>query len=398
MDDVNGLPGSVDAGTDGPGAGAGDAPGSAAEDAVSPAVAQDAVEAAVAQDAVEASDEGRRTLERQTLALLGELPRLDAYDVARLVGTSAARVLQFWRALGFAGEPASSRVFTHADADALRSALTLLEKAELSEGAFRTLIRAAAHSADRLSLWQVEALVEDAERRYVLDNVSARLVVLDTIDQTIDALVALQSHAWRRHLLALLTRTERSVGRAGMADLGDELPLERAIGFIDVVSYTQRTAHLGAAELSALVQEFDGRARDVVTELGARVVKTLGDGVMFVSDDLGTCLAVAFALRDTFREGAVPIQVHGALTWGRVLSRSGDVYGPSVNLAARLADLAHAGQLLTDEVTWAVAEHEPDIEGFVAEALPPAQVHGIGAVSPYLLRRTGEPGGAPDVE
>ena len=102
----------------------------------------------------EAADDGERslTLERQTKLLLGELPHLDAYDVARMVGTSAARVLQFWRALGFPGVPASSKVFTRADADGLRAALDLIESSGLSETAWRALVRAAAHSADRLAL------------------------------------------------------------------------------------------------------------------------------------------------------------------------------------------------------------------------------------------------------
>ena len=224
----------------------------------------------------EAADDGERslTLERQTKLLLGELPHLDAYDVARMVGTSAARVLQFWRALGFPGVPASSKVFTRADADGLRAALDLIESSGLSETAWRALVRAAAHSADRLALWQLEALVEDAERRWVLDDTSARLVVLDTVGESVTALESVQSHAWRRHLLALLTRTEHSVGRIGnLDDDRDALPLERAIGFIDVVSYTRRTAGLGAAALGELVSAFEERARDVVTEVGDFVLK-----------------------------------------------------------------------------------------------------------------------------
>ena len=344
----------------------------------------------------EAADDGERslTLERQTKLLLGELPHLDAYDVARMVGTSAARVLQFWRALGFPGVPASSKVFTRADADGLRAALDLIESSGLSETAWRALVRAAAHSADRLALWQLEALVEDAERRWVLDDTSARLVVLDTVGESVTALESVQSHAWRRHLLALLTRTEHSVGRIGnLDDDRDALPLERAIGFIDVVSYTRRTADLGAAALGELVSAFEERARDVVTEVGARVVKTMGDGVLFVADDLPTGIEVALELADSYRDAPVPLEVHGAVTWGRVLSRSGDVFGPTVNLASRLADIASPGQILTDEVTWALATaptaHGVDQLGdhVLGTALPLANVPGIGEVAPVLLTR-----------
>nr|WP_158277256.1 adenylate/guanylate cyclase domain-containing protein [Serinibacter arcticus] len=328
------------------------------------------------------------TLERQTRLLLGDLPDMDAYDVARLVGTSAARVLQFWRSLGFAGIAANEKAFTRSDADALRAALSLIEDSGLTETAWRAVVRAAAHSADRLALWQLETLVEDAERRWVLDDTSARLVVLDTVGESVAALEALTSHAWRRHLLALLTRTEQSVGQAGTADDADALPLERATGFVDVVAYTERSAQLGAVGLAELVASFEERARDVVTASGARVVKTMGDGVLFVADDLPTGIEVALDLVDSYADAPVPLEVHGAVTWGRVLSRSGDVFGPTVNLAARLSDIAQAGQILTDEITWALAEADSGIRaGVAALSLPTAQVPGIGPVEPVLLGR-----------
>lgn len=329
---------------------------------------------------------------------------MTAYEVARETGTTAARVLQFWRGLGFPGVSASEPVFTPSDADALRRSLRLLESGGLSEGAWRTLVRAAAHSADRLALWQMETLVRDAERRWDLDDVSARLVVLDTIGELVDDLDAIAVHAWRRHLLALLTRTERAVGSAGMTPETDDLPLERAVAFVDVTSYTQRTAHLGAAALAELVEAFEERARDVVTEAGARVVKTMGDGVLVVADDLATGVDVALRLSAAYADSPVDLEVHGAVTWGRVLSRSGDIFGPTVNLASRLADIARARQILTDEVTWALLESGARESGVGATAgrpgapaawrpgvrgtpMPQCEVPGIGAVMPVLLER-----------
>lgn len=332
----------------------------------------------------------RATLERQTELLLGELPCLDAYDVARLVGTSAARVLMFWRALGFSGARASERIFTHADARALQSGLSLLEGAGLTEGAFRAMVRAAAHSADRLAVWQVEALVADAQERLVLDDLTARIMVLDSIGQTVPALQDLTVHAWRRHLLALLERTEMSVAHLGRVAMDeDQLPLERAIGFVDVVSYTSRSAQLGPTELAELVSVFEERARDVVTEAGARVVKTLGDGVLFVADDLASGVAAALDLRDAYADPQIPFEVHGGLTWGRVLARSGDVFGTPVNLASRLADHAGAAELLTDAVTWAVMVGAGLDRVVRGQEQPAADLAGIGSVDPVRLERAG---------
>lgn len=332
---------------------------------------------------------GRPTLERQTEVLLGALPSMNAYEVARQVGTTAARVLQFWRSLGFAGVPASAPVFAPSDVEALRSAFALVDELGLSEDALRALVRGAAHSADRLAVWQLEALVADAEKRFELDDVSARLVVVDTVGATIAPLEALVTHAWRRHLLSLLDRTERSVAHLGnLAPEEDALPLERAVGFCDLVAYTSRTLELGAAELAELVAGFEERARDAVTGVGARIVKTMGDGVLFVADDLETGLRAALGLGETYRDGPLPLEVHGAVTWGRILPRSGDIFGPSVNLAARLADLASPGQLLTDLATWQLIEGTGLGGTLVSGAvLPPAQAYGIGAVDPVLLSR-----------
>lgn len=312
---------------------------------------------------------------------------MDAYEVARRVGTNPARVVQFWRSLGFPGVAANRPVFAASDVEALRLALDLTERGGLREQTVRALVRGAAHSADRLAVWQLEALVEDAERRFSLDDVSARLVVLDTVGDAIDALEQLGVHAWRRHLLSLLTRTESAVGQLGNNSPGDDLPLERAIGFVDVVSYTSRTQDLGAHALSALLASFEERARDVVTGAGGRVVKTMGDGVLFVADELEEGVAAVLGLAECYTDAPVPLEVHGAMTWGRVLPRSGDIFGPSVNLASRLADVAQPGQILTDAATW---------ELITATLLPgivtgvptdPVEAAGIGTVEPVLLTR-----------
>lgn len=153
------------------------------------------------------------------------------------------------------------------------------------------------------------------------------------------------------------------------------------------MSYTSRSARLGPAQLAELVSAFEERARDVVTEVGGRVVKTLGDGVLFVADDLATGVVAALDLRDAYGDQDVPFEVHGGLTWGRVLARSGDVFGAPVNLASRLADQAGARELLTDSVTWAVmvgAGMNAVVDG---QELARTELAGIGPVDPIRLER-----------
>jgi adenylate cyclase len=72
-----------------------------------------------------------------------------------------------------------------------------------------------------------------------------------------------------------------------------------------------------------------------------------------------------------------------SVVWGRVLSRFGDVFGPSVNLAARLTDIADPSTVLTDPAT---ARLLVDTPGLVLQALPERELEGIGALAPVRIR------------
>src|SRR5699024_7141105 len=129
------------------------------------------------------------------------------------------------------------------------------------------------------------------------------------------------------------------------------LPLLRALGYIDMVSFTSSSASLGSQALAELVQGFEFAARDVITSHGARVVKTIGDAVLWVADDLPTAAVVAVELVRVIHSRPELLPVRGSLVWGRVISRSGDVFGPVVNLASRLVDVALPGTVVMDPKT-----------------------------------------------
>ncbi|HMO11921.1 MAG TPA: adenylate/guanylate cyclase domain-containing protein, partial [Actinotalea sp.] len=157
------------------------------------------------------------------------------------------------------------------------------------------------------------------------------------------------------------------------------LPLARAVGLADVVGFTPRTADLGAAALADFVQGFEATARDVVAAHGGRVIKTVGDALLFVADDPDTGARVALGLVDVLGpESEAPLRV--GLVWGRVLARFGDIFGPTVALAARLCDQAGPGRVLVDEDTAA------QIGGrFLLDPLGVREVPGIGDLRPVLL-------------
>ena len=122
-----------------------------------------------------------------------------------------------------------------------------------------------------------------------------------------------------------------------------------AVGFVDLVGFTEQTRELDASELATLVVRFETLAHDAVSRSGGEVVKLIGDEVMFVADTATDACRVARGLEAVFAGG--DITPRGGVAYGPVLARGGDFYGPIVNIAARLTALAEPGEVLvTSEV------------------------------------------------
>lgn len=123
-----------------------------------------------------------------------------------------------------------------------------------------------------------------------------------------------------------------------------------AIGFVDLVGFTTLARRVELHELAAIVERFEETAHDVAAQRDGRVVKFVGDEVMFVAADAATACDIALTLVETFA-GDSAVTPRGGLAAGEVVIRGGDYYGPIVNLAARLAELAVPQEILvTGEV------------------------------------------------
>ncbi len=128
-----------------------------------------------------------------------------------------------------------------------------------------------------------------------------------------------------------------------------------AVGFVDLVGYTSLTEMASTSELLALLLEFESSAYDIVAERGGRVVKLIGDEVMFTSFDPVEAAAIALALVDRLRKRG-DVAPRGGVAFGGVLAHGGDCYGPIVNLASRVADIAVPWEILvTDQLAARVA-------------------------------------------
>jgi len=122
-----------------------------------------------------------------------------------------------------------------------------------------------------------------------------------------------------------------------------------AVGFADLVGFTALSQSLSTSDLAAAITEFESRASETVTELGGRVVKLIGDEVMFVADETADGCEIALRLTEIFREHDVLPPVRGGLASGETITQEGDYFGPVVNLAARATKVAPAGDVFVPE-------------------------------------------------
>lgn len=164
---------------------------------------------------------------------------------------------------------------------------------------------------------------------------------------------ALLAMLMRAHLSASIERSRQAQARA--AAPGPLVPM--AVGFIDLVGFTARSIDLDPDELVALISRFESVAHDLVAGAGGRMVKLIGDEVMFVAVDPDTGCQIALDLLRVFGEDET-LTPRGGVAYGDVLARSGDFFGPTVNLAARLVDLAVPHEVLTTPATVAAATRD----------------------------------------
>ena len=334
---------------------------------------------------------GQDTLAGHEHLLLGEAPGLTLTEVAQRAGTSLEVARKFWRAMGFADVAPDAVHFTGQDVDALRDTMALLDEtgdSALAAASVLELLRAQSYTMDRLVLWELETFVTDLSERLDLDDTSARLVALDRIDGLVDLLSRQLTYVWRRHMASILGRTDAEVSARGREDAGPDLyPLIRSLGFVDIVSFTQRAQGMSKAALTHMLEDFENTARDVITSRGARVVKTIGDAVMYISDDLAIAADVVTALVEELQKGPDAIRVRASLVEGRVISRSGDVFGPTVNLASRLVDAAEPGSIRLDESTAMAILRSSQAGRYRVGQCHEVVAKGLGQIVPWSLER-----------
>jgi len=139
---------------------------------------------------------------------------------------------------------------------------------------------------------------------------------------------------------------------ASGADAHD--PGIRTVLFTDIVESTSLTQKLGDEEAMEVLRVHDSVVRDALTALKGREVKHTGDGIMasFVSAAAAVrCAAqIQRALAQHGREGNHPIKVRIGGAAGEPVERNSDIFGSTVQLAARLCSHAEPEQIVVSSV------------------------------------------------
>jgi adenylate cyclase len=324
----------------------------------------------------EAEDGGWLPLLLLDQTLFPGSPRFGSEEVAAQAGVDPEVARTLWRAMGFSENTEGGPAYFPEDAAALAYAGQELAAGDNLETVVRqTRIMNAAVSriAESLGDEVVQAL-RSLREQGVSDDVAAAQI-RRSLD--VDQFERLLGYFLRRHLRdALWRKLAVPADQLGQASL--------TVGFVDLVRFTAITEEVAEDELDALVTRFGDVAHERITDGGGRMVKMIGDEVMFVADDTRHGAAIALDLVDAYSADEKLPPARAGLACGDVLSRDGDYYGPVVNLASRIVDVARPNAVVGSE---ALHEALAGAEDLLWRRLPPKRLKGIGLVRLWSMRR-----------
>jgi adenylate cyclase len=293
-------------------------------------------------------------------------PILSFREAADALGIPLEDVLHAWAALGLTVADTDVPTLSEADFDGLRAWVDVktIVGEEPAIGFLRVLGASMARLAEAggtmARLAQPDVLMTHTEDELI--TAQAYRAVAGIVPR----IGVLMNSAMRHHIISARTYFED-------VNVDSSASVTCGVGFADLSGFTTLTQLLTPAELSDLLIEFSGSVSDVVHADGGRVVKFIGDEVMWVTPTPERLAKVAIDLVEHPGAREAGLQVRAGLGYGSVLAIGGDYFGNPVNLAARLVGAAAPGQILVstdvrDELgDWPAIPQEPLIlKGFDA--------------------------------
>ena len=324
--------------------------------------------------------------------VLPEPPKYSVDDLAEQ-GYDVEQQKLFWRALGFADVADDDVAFGDTDVEMLELVRNLLEAEQVDLDVALQMTRVMGSSIARIAASQVDTIEAGVDQQ--LEELQAELdddeSEVDRVEaltepfivqagQLMSVMPQIMDYTWRRHLRAA---ARRKMVRGALTD-GESIT---AVGFADIVGFTTISQQLDEKSLAAVVDRFETIAYDTVAAMGGRVIKTIGDEVMFAVEGASEGVDVAMALAETYGEDDALGDVRVGLAAGPVLEKDGDLYGPVVNLASRMVELAYPGTVVVSPEVAAAVE---DDEEYELRGLRKQTIRGMGRVKLYTVRAVGD--------
>jgi adenylate cyclase len=314
--------------------------------------------------------------------VLPEPNKFTADELAAKVGAEIADVRTFWRALGFVDPVEGERSFNRRDVAILKSLVSLsrdglidrdvsLQVARVLGLSMAQVATAVVDASENRSVERSEQLTEGDE--VTADEAAGSLAV--RAGELLPFLTDVMDYSFRRHLRAAARRRVVLAGAVGGSG--------QVIGFADLVRFTELSMQLDDRELARLVGRFDQLVNGVVVRHGGRIVKMIGDAAMFTVLDPVHAALIALELSDAVGGDDVLSGLRIGMASGPILARDGDLYGPVVNMASRLAALGRSGAInVSQDLRNAIAADDR----FALRSLGQWKLRHIGDVRVYRLR------------
>lgn len=266
---------------------------------------------------------------------------LSADDLAGRDQLDVDEVMWLWRTLGVMVPDPKAPMFTERDAELTR---TIVLTNPLGEHGAE-LLRVLGSSLTRVSEAAVSLFVQTVEPTMDVPDPDLVHWAKGVADATAAALQLgdAMGPIFGHHLRDAIDRQRQAQASASERSL-----FRLAVGFIDLVGFTPLSLHTSPSDLLELIGAFEVTSFEVAAEHGGRIVKHIGDEVMFVALDAPAGCAIA---RDLMAAGVGGVEPRGGVAFGDVITRHGDYYGAVVNLASRLAELAIPKEVLVDAAT-----------------------------------------------
>ena len=151
-----------------------------------------------------------------------------------------------------------------------------------------------------------------------------------------------RQHVWLDHSIGHLERILEAKG------LHQRLAAPPCVCFVDLTGFTRLTEKQGDAAAAELAGRLAALVEGICRRYAGRPVRWLGDGGMFVFREADAAVAAATEMVAQAQDSGLP-PTHIGIHCGPVVFQDGDIYGSTVNIAARLSARAAPGEVLVSK-------------------------------------------------